>query len=95
MQNVELKAGKLVTFSSGEYSDYYHLGSYVALQDVPYEEIQAVADEVKRAAQIADDNDEFPDRHSMFQAALIRKGWLAVIDMDEIHIGSYGELDLS
>lgn len=79
-------------FSSGEYSDYGYMGAFVALQDVTHEQMKEIEGMTSQKADEAEDDNEWSCRHSMFQAALIRNGWLAVIDLHEIHIGSYGDL---
>lgn len=96
MQDVELKAGYLITFSAGEWRTYGYNGNYVALVDVSDSEMRELAEEVQREAdRIENEEDRDADPHSMFLAAMIRNGWLAVLEMREIHIGSSGELDLS
>lgn len=35
------------------------------------------------------------DKREMFIAAMIRKGWLLSVTYTELHIGSYGDLDLA
>ncbi len=90
MQNTELKAGRLVTFSCGEYSDYSYQGTYVPLRDVSKDQMQEFCDSIKSES----DEDYSCDPHSMFIAKLISEGCLVVVDMQEIHIGSYGDLEL-
>lgn len=95
-QNTELKAGKLYVFSTGEYSDYSYCGAYVALQDVTEEKIDEIVASINERKEKEEDElgwCEF-DVHEAFQAALIREGYIACIDLHEIHIGSYGTLDL-
>ena len=87
MQNVELQAGKLIVFSSGEYSDYGYHGAYVCLQSVSHEDIVNLQDEVNKSEEYC--------KQSLFQSACIRKGWLAQIELREIHLGSYGDLELA
>lgn len=95
MQNLELKAGRLVVFSCGEYSDYGYRGSYVALVDVSDAEMRELADQVNREAnRINEETDDYARAVEMFEAEMIRKGWIAIIEMREIHIGSYSELEL-
>lgn len=85
-----MSAGCLVAFSTGEYSDYGYSGTFVALQNVTRKQVMDLSKEVNSSAD--NDEDNYPDRHSMFIAACIRNGWLICVDMTEIHIGSYGEL---
>ena len=94
-QNIELKAGRIITFSEGEYSDYRYCGTFVALQDVPKEEMMDAVAKIKKVQEASDDEGIFTDGSGEFLAEMIQRGWLAIIDMQEIHIGSYGHLDLS
>jgi hypothetical protein len=95
-QNIELKAGQLVVFSTGEYSDYGYRGSYVVLRDVPATEMVEIADQVRAEVKAEEEKTGWSDGvHQKFQAALIRRACLADINLREIHLGSYGELDLS
>ena len=104
-----LKAGSLVCFSSGEYSDYGMRGHFVLLEDLTPERVaeavhaakeSQVEAETKYQAWKSDDNrkyEDYPRRGDVqeaFIAELIRKGLLASITCTEIHIGSYGELDV-
>ena len=93
VQNVSLKAGSLVTFSSGEYSDYGYRGTYVALQDVSFEEMMEVVEFVKSKAEKEDP--DYPNAQPLFEPELIRRGWLLSVPMHEIHIGGYNSLELS
>lgn len=87
-QNLEFKAGHLIVFSEGEYSDYGYRGSYVCLQNVSHEEITDLADSIKS-------EDDRYRRVDKFESECIKKGWLAIIEIREIHLGSYGDLDVS
>lgn len=87
-QNMELKAGHLIVFSEGEYSDYGYRGSYVCLQDISHEELVALADIVRETGDRWDQVDRF-------ETECIKNGWLAIINVREIHLGSYGDLDVS
>lgn len=87
-QNMELKAGHIIVFSEGEYSDYGYRGSYVCLQDVSHEELVSLAEDVKSIG-------ERWGQVDTFEAECIKKGWLAIINIREIHLGSYGDLDVS
>lgn len=91
-RNLDIKAGELVVFSEGEYSDYGYGGSFVMLQDISQEEMLRIAAETNAAADADDDN--YFNRSGMFVAALIRGGYLASINLREIHLGSYGRLEL-
>ena len=92
MQKIEMRAGQLVAFSTGDYSDYKIRGSYVVLKDVTAEMMSKFVAEVKAAEEAAKWGG---DLSSMFTARLISEGCLADINLREIHIGNYGELELS
>lgn len=94
-QNCSMQAGQLIVMSSGEYSDYTYLQSYVALQDVSVDQMRNLAEAVNRERAHMAHEGEYVDPQSMFLVELIRKGWVLSIDHHEIHIGSYGQLSLS
>ena len=91
-----LVAGELVTFTSGEYSDYSLHGTFVALETVTYAQIEAVAASVTAKAEKGREALGWVhvDVHVDFQAQLIREGWLVSVKNTERHIGSYGYLRL-
>ena len=86
-QNLDLKAGELLVFSTGSYSDYGYQGSYVVLRDIASAEMEEIA------TQINSDGDKY-DSQDRFQAELIRRGCLLTINMREIHLGDWGEVIL-
>lgn len=104
MQNFDVPAGKLVCFSTGEYSDYGITGHFVTLQPLT----QEAANSAREKAEVADKNNKkemekyrngeredypgFSSIHETFIAALIRDGFLTAVDVHEMHIGSYGEI---
>ena len=89
-QNLDLKAGELIVFSEGIYSDYGYSGSYVVLQDVSEKEIK----ELEKSINNKKDSAFCTDSWFEFESACIKKGWLAQINLREIHLGSYSlELD--
>ena len=91
MQNVELKAGQLVVFSEGSYSDFMYGQAYVALRNVSQDEMLAVAS----AVHTKNGGSRWGNGlHEKFHAEIIRQGMVACIDLREIHIGNYGVLDL-
>lgn len=95
-EELYLKAGQLVNFSCGEYSDYSLRGSYVALVNVTQSEAVSLADDVTQKSKAAEEKAGWYDGdiHSDFEAALIAKGWLIAVDATEHHIGSYGDLEI-
>lgn len=90
-----LTAGKLVTFTSGQYSDYSMHGTFVALETVTRERINEVAGLLRTRAEAEEEKLGWydGDLHEEFQAEMIRKGWLVSVDNTERHLGSYGYLD--
>ena len=91
-----LTAGKLVTFTSGEYSCYSMHGTFVALETVTREQAEEVASALRAKAEAEEEKTGWydGDLHEEFQAELIRKGWLVSVDNTEHHIGSYSYLKL-
>jgi hypothetical protein len=102
-----VKAGKLFCFSEGEYSDYGYCGHFLALEDITTELFERTKDRIK--AQIAEgikdaygdivnaDSDHYEKSSIMarrFLPELIRQGAIMDIDCTEIHLRSYGRLEL-
>ncbi len=94
MQNVELKAGELIVFSSGEYSSYGYDGHFVALRDVSNDEMLELVSALK-AEESSDPDELYGHARDSFIARAIQQGWLLSVNCREIHYGSYGELNLS
>ena len=102
-----LTAGNLVTFTSGEYSDYSMHGTFVALETVTWAAAKELADrliakEKKACGEIdwlnANTQDvialDVGNLQENFQVALVRKGWLLEVKSTERHLGYHGELEL-
>jgi hypothetical protein len=108
-----LRAGVLVMFTTGEYSDYGIEGMYLAMRDLTEddarEQAQAYNDEWERqddarsqqwevwrvAPEPKPDPPEImPSKHGGFVGHLISQGYLMIVDYDENHIGSYGDLSV-
>lgn len=89
--NLPIKAGELVVFSAGEYSDYGYLGQFVVLEDITSEDITKVLEGT--AEELRKESNRWSEDLDFFIPVLIRMGKLASINMREIHLGSYGELD--
>ena len=91
-----LKAGMLVHFSHGEYSDYSLRGSYVALADVTQDDAVNIANEVIAKSKSAEEKEGWYDGdvQTDFETALISKGFLLAVQSTEHHIGSYGDLNI-
>lgn len=104
--NLIARAGDLICFSTGEYSDYHISGHFVALEDISTTHFQDAREDAEaryRAADKAQDawkresGEPYPqyvNKHEAFIAALIRNGLLVSVAVAEHHIGSYGEIDL-
>ena len=99
------KAGRLIYFTSGEYSDYQVLGTFVVLQDITGKDIEKVREvfwDAVDAGEVKNSTRETLSRNSpyslgatemaWFIPSLIKMGFLASVEMTEVHIGSYGEL---
>jgi hypothetical protein len=95
MRDISLKAGTLIVFSTGEYSDYGYQGHFLALQDVDADKMRELGAQAE-----AMDKDESGDRkyeiepNEAFIGMLIRQGFIMIVDVKEIHIGSYGRVEL-
>lgn len=104
--DVYLAAGKIVVFSTGEYSDYGYRGMYVTLRPLLRSRLREIADETEAewkeidAAQDAwtpESGKPYPQGvsvHEIWETNLIKDGLLMVIDYDEMHVGGYSELVL-
>lgn len=101
-----IPAGSLICFSTGEYSDYGYRGHFVTLMNLTPE---AVSDARDAANEAFNKNDAEQDawkresgtpypasisRQEAFIAALIRAGFLMALTVRELHLGSYGDLDV-
>ena len=82
-----LTAGKLTTFSEGEYSDYGYRGTYVALKDLTLDELIAKGESLRTG--------KYYEDSGKVEALLIREGYLLEVDMTEVHLGGYGTIDIS
>lgn len=109
-QNLQVKAGRLFCFSSGEYSDYGYQGHYLALQDIDKDFFDGVIERIEADLKkngvpdqftqekieyyAADDYEISSAIERAFLPAIIRSGAVMEIDVQEIHIGSYGQIEL-
>lgn len=108
--DVYLAAGKIIVFSSGEYSDYGYSGMYVTLRPLLRSHLNDIAKQTAaEGAALEAELDTYhntpvaergpypgyPNLHEMFQSRLIALGLLMVIDYAELHAGSYGRLEVS
>jgi len=86
----EYKAGTLVVFSEGEYSDYGYRGHFVVLQDMNiYNMMEAAA----RAAVTGSGYSKSDRAKNGIISELIRDGFLLEVNVTEIYTGSYGMID--
>lgn len=90
-QNLDLKAGELIVFSEGEYSDYGYQGAFVVLKDAKSDDLLAMAREIQAKE---DEELDWARKPDIFVSAVIREGYLAAIDLREIHLGAYGDLTI-
>lgn len=99
-------AGKLFCFSEGEYSDYGYVGHFLALVPITkdlFEQVKAAcmvrirSGEVESYGKPVDIDDEGDVNRAMrdlFLPELVRAGAVMDIDCAELHLGSYGRLEL-
>lgn len=97
---IVVPAGKLVVFSTGEYSDYQHAGHFVVLENITRGVLPEVIDECKKLARAENAKNDygFSEEYGAdgyFIPALIRRGLILDVTCIEIHYGSYGELELA
>lgn len=83
MKNLTLR-GHVIVFTEGEYSDYRLSGFIVAAEDI---DIIALSKEFTSSRKDYNISD--------FPSWLISKGYGLPIAYREIHIGSYGELEIN
>lgn len=91
-----LNAGKLVLFSSGEYSDYSFGSCYVATKTVSFDDVQKIADDINEKKKSGERKVGWYEgcAHTEFIMQLIENGWMIEVDITERHIGSYGSLEV-
>ena len=102
-----IQAGQLLCFSTGEYSDFGYCGHFVALETITPEKMKEAAlraktrqaeNETEREAWSQSGGTPFPrwlDIHNAFIDEMIRAGLLLVVTVNEVHIGSYSEIEIS
>lgn len=82
-------AGKIVEFSRGEYSDYTTCGLMVTLQDIKLDTLALAYREEYKPKGVWD-----KPSHDGFMGWLVAKQYMAPIDYDSIHLGSYDDWDI-
>lgn len=83
------RAAHPILFTEGEYSDYGHVGLFVALTDLT----ATMLNEAREVSQNEKDDDNWFDDRERFIAEIIRRGWVMAVTVDEHHLGSYGECE--
>ena len=81
----KIKAGTIVNFSEGCYSDYGYIGTFVALQDITKEDYE-------KAAKPEVEKDSYESCSSAVVANLVLAGKLADVNSVVVHLGEYGEV---
>lgn len=89
--DLNIRAGQIVTFSSGEYSDYELHDTFVAIADTTVDELKAIEQQANDAC--GEDEEQDDDPHYVFLSLLIRSGRFLQVPMRELHLGSYGRLE--
>lgn len=84
-----MRAARPVLLTEGEYSDYGHIGVFVALQDIT----AGMLNEARAAALPQGDDQSRWDTRARFMAELIRRGWVMDVNVETVHIGDYGEVE--
>lgn len=88
-----VEAGKLICFSTGEYSDYSYDGHFLTLEPLTRPMVEEVVEECKTKARVENDGEEY-GATGYFIPALIKRGLIMIVDCQEIHVGSYGRLEV-
>lgn len=78
-----IKAGTLLTISTGEYSDYNVHGVFRVLKDITQDDYDAFR---------VEDEDAYCDI-SVTLAKMMTSGYIEDVPSTELHLGAYGELD--
>ena len=78
-----IKAGTLLTISTGEYSDYHVHGVFRVLKDITQDDYDSFR---------VEDEDRFSDPSDAI-ARMAILGYIEDVPSTELHLGSYGELD--
>ena len=80
-----IKAGTIINFSEGEYSDYGYIGTFVALQDITQEDYE-------KAAKGESEKPNYESSSSAVVANLVLTGKLVDVNSIEVHLGAYGKV---
>lgn len=82
-------AGTVIAVATGEYSDFSYIGHIRALREL---NLRDLMESFRDGFKPKDEWDE-PDPRS-FVGWLIADGLVEAADVEEVHIGSYGRLEL-
>lgn len=89
-----MKAGELLILSHGEYSDYSYSGPFRVLKDFdPKEQADECREYWRQLPESERCWQEGPDS-SNYIAFLHARGFIEDVDCTEIHVGSYGRLQI-
>ena len=95
--NTKLDIGKIINFSSGEYSNYGYVGNVVALKSFDLKdaledfEPAFAAEQALRGLKSDYLDDPSPQD---FVAWLCAHSYVVEIEAREVHLGSYGDIEL-
>lgn len=82
-------AGSVFLLTQGDYSDYGHVGCFVARKEC---NLHSLATAFK--AQFQPEHDWDTPGPEMFAAWLVTEGWAFPGEIQEVHIGGYSSLDI-
>ncbi len=83
---ISVEAGKLICFSSGEYSDFGYNGHFLTLEPLTRPMVEEIKAECIREAESR------YDQQDNFIPKLIKRGLIMAVDCQVIYLGPYGEL---
>jgi len=95
-QITEFKAGELMTISTGEYSDYCVNGLFSVLKDFDAQ-VQLAAWAAETGREMTGDGvySNYQNKQIDYMGWLNRNGFVEDVTFRELHIGDYGETELS
>ena len=88
MENTLVRAGQLVAFESGEYSDRSTAGFLVALVEFDLKKEHSLFS-------IEEEKQDCGSSGEHFLPFLVRKGYLMDVSFKTVHMGSYGDIELT
>jgi len=81
----KINKGTVVTFTSGEYSDFSINGVFVAIQDITKEHY-------KEAVKIELEKDKYRQDHYAVLSNLVKMGLLVDVESVEVYLGAYNQV---